>query len=120
MWTIFFLLVLVFIFFFWYTRMHLKEQALALVMEALAKENYQLLDETVSFMQMRVLRHGRGFILVHTFEFHYADTEQHRQVGQIIRYGTGWLNIEFHSTGTHFSRDRERKVIPFPGNYKHD
>lgn len=120
MWTIFFLLVLLLLFFVWYTRTHLKEQALTLVMEALAKEHYQLLDETVSFLHMRVQREGKGFLLVHTFEFHYADTEQHRHIGQIIRHGKGWLNIVFKPVVVPMMQNSERKIIPFPGSYKHD
>ncbi len=121
MWTIFFLFVLLFFIFLWYTRTHLKEQAFALAMTAVEKNGYQLLDDAIGLTQVRILRHGWTFSLMHTFEFHYADEQQHRHSGQVIRYGNGWLNIVFPSSvPVNSLRGNDRKVIPFPGSYKHD
>lgn len=121
MWTLFFLFVLLFFIFLWYTRTHLKERAFALAMAAVEKNGYQLLDDAISLTQVRIFRNGRTFSLMHTFEFHYADEQQHRQVGKVIRHGKGWLNITFSSTvPPNVSQETDRKVIPFPGNYQHD
>ncbi len=117
MWATIFLFSLFFFAYLWYTNTHIKEQAFELAHAAVAKKGYQLLDDAIGLSQTRIIRHGWSFVLMRTFEFHYADEHDNRQVGEVIRYGKGWLNIEFK---THASQDTERKVIPFPGTYTND
>lgn len=109
MWQTIFLLILVVFVYLWYTNTHIKEEAFKLAQAATAENSYQLLDDTIALSQFRILKHGRSFFLMRRFEFHYADQNDHRHVGEVIRYGKGWLNIEF-----------DQKVISFPGAYAHD
>lgn len=120
MWTTVFLLSLVFFTYLWYINTHIKEQAFELAQTAAAKKGYQLLDDAIGLAQLRVLRHGGSFSLMRTFEFHYADENNQRHVGQVIRCGKGWLNVKFTSASTPSFSENERKVIPFPGSYTHD
>ncbi|MES2203702.1 MAG: DUF3301 domain-containing protein [Pseudomonadota bacterium] len=117
MWTAIFLLGLIVFTYLWYINTHIKEQAFALAHAAVAKNGYQLLDDAIGLSQTRIIRQGWSFVLMRTFEFHYADEHDNRRVGQVIRYGQGWLNIEFKSTS---AENDDRKVIPFPGTYSHD
>lgn len=118
----FFILLMLFGFFlFWYKRMHAKEYALQLAMDACIKQNYQFLDESIGIVHMQFFREGKKFFLTRTFEFYYADHEQQRQRGTILQHGKKWLNVQFQAIRTDFKDvniDRERKIIPFPGNYK--
>ena len=120
MWTILFLLGLLYFAYHWYTNTHIKEQAFELARVAVAKNNYQLLDDAIGLSHLRVQRQGWSFSLIRTFEFHYADEHENRQVGEVIRCGKGWLNVEFSSAEAHSLEKSERKVIPFPGTYQHD
>lgn len=116
-----FLLGLFLFVFYWYSRMQLKEQALELATAAVEKNGYQLLDEAIGLSHMRIFRQGKTFSLMQTFEFQYADEHEHRHMGQVIRYGKGWLNVKFHlPTPTTVSQKDDCKVIPFPGTYRHD
>lgn len=109
MWATIFLLSLVFFAYLWYTHTHVKEQAYALAQAAVTKKGYQLLDDAIGLSRLRIQKHGLSFTLMRAFEFHYADDNNQRHVGEVIRCGQGWLNIEL-----------DRKVVLFPGAYTHD
>lgn len=115
-----FLLALVLLTYLWYTNTHIKEQAFELAHTAVEKKGYQLLDDAIGLSGWHIIRHGWRFSLMRIFEFQYADENNQRHVGQVIRCGNGWLNIEFSSTSKQFNQNNERKVIPFPGTYTHD
>ena len=119
--TTIFLLALCLYMYYWYTNTHIKEQAFELAQVAVEKNGYQLLDDAIGLSQLRITRQGGRVAVMRTFEFHYADDQQQRHMGQVIRCGKGWLNIQFPSSASsHTVENSDRKIIPFPGTYQHD
>lgn len=114
MWKILFLLLLAFFFYAWYMRMRLKEEAFSLATIAVQQHNYQLLDDAVGLSKTRILRSGWHFALIHIFEFHYADENDRRLIGQVVRHGKVWLNIKFDVPASPKLAENKENIIQFP------
>ena len=120
MWALLFLFILLFFMYIWHARMHLKEEAFTLVKIEASKHEYQILDDAIGLSSLRCIRSGWKFVLLYTYEFHYADLNQQRHIGRIQRQGQQWLTVEFHVPVFDNTEPRENNVIAFPGRHEHD
>lgn len=101
--------------------MHAKEIAFKLVTNACAKQNYQLLDESIGVAHTRLMRDGKFFLLMRTFEFYYADEHEQRLRGTISQRGKEWLAVDFYVAPAPILQvglSSDRKIIPFPRQEK--
>ncbi|MCP5268917.1 MAG: DUF3301 domain-containing protein [Zoogloeaceae bacterium] len=72
----------------WYDSLNAREAGIREAKSACADEDLQLLDDTVSFRSLRLVRDDNGVLrLQRTYTFEYSDTGDNRRQGSVILLG---------------------------------
>jgi Protein of unknown function (DUF3301). len=74
---------------FWYDSMRARELALRIGHAVCARDELQLLDDTVQCIKLRLARNETGRVrLQRTYRFEFSDTGLNRRDGSIVLRGT--------------------------------
>ena len=98
---IFLLILLGFVALLWHSASKSKEQALAIAKRECAKQNLQLLDQTVVLDEARVRRDDTGWpTLWRRYRFDYTENGDARNEGLLLLNGTRLVRIDLGSEQT--------------------
>jgi hypothetical protein len=92
---IFLIILLGFVALFWHSASKSKEQAFAIAKRECAKQNLQLLDQTVVLDEARVRRDDTGWpVLWRRYRFDYTETGDGRFQGLLLLRGARLVRID--------------------------
>jgi hypothetical protein len=98
---IFLIILLGFVALLWYSASKSKEQAFAIAKRECAKQNLQLLDQTVELDEARVRRDDTGWLtLWRRYRFDYTETGDARNQGFLLLNGARLVRIDLGSEQT--------------------
>ena len=98
---IFLLILLGFVALLWHSASKSKEQAFAIAKRECAKQNLQLLDQTVVLDEARVRRDDTGWpTLWRCYRFDYTETGDARNQGLLLLNGTRLVRMDLGSEQT--------------------
>ncbi|MBT5053843.1 MAG: DUF3301 domain-containing protein [Gammaproteobacteria bacterium] len=98
---IFLLILLGFVALLWHSASTSKERAFAIAKRECAKQNLQLLDQTVVLDEARVRRDDTGWpTLWRRYRFDYTETGDARNEGLLLLNGTRLVRIDLGSEQT--------------------
>ena len=95
MWEAAAIMVIVATLAFWIDSLRARERALAAGRRACERYGVQLLDETVQFAQLRLVRDDAGRLrLRRSYTFEFSDTGDNRRHGAIVMLGAELLDLQ--------------------------
>lgn len=117
--TIFIVLALGFIIFYWQFRMRSKEIALSHAKRICENYQFQLLDQSIAFTKITIEKRFGKRCLIKVFEFTYADTFHNRKTGSLFFHKDRLLTILIDKKNIIYSTNKteninKNNVIEFP------
>lgn len=96
--TLILLLALAMAGWFWFDTMQAREAAVAAAGRCCAREDVQLLDETVALQRLGFRRHNGRMHILRTYRFEYTTTGTSREAGSLVMVGHKIVHLTLGST----------------------